>query len=134
MHLHSPSPASRAAADLEGFVRDFLAPRPFAVNVAHTPTAFVLTAALPGVERDRIEVSTHEQALILKVKPVAPSDPVEGAPVFDRREFGVFQGERAFSYNPARVDADAFTAKLENGILTVTVPIKVAQARQVTIE
>jgi HSP20 family protein len=79
----------------------------------------VLTAALPGVEPDSLEITVHQDTLTLKGKR-AP-DTGEGDATFHRRErrHGTFGRTIAL---PFSVDSDHVEARLEDGILSLMLP------------
>lgn len=127
-----PSPAARLAMDAESLFRNVLSTgRPFAVNLVETPAAFVLTAALPGVPRDRIDVAARDQALHITIA-AAPAASADDSQVVGQ-EFGSFEGTRQFSYHPDRIDAKGMSAKLADGILTVSLPKKDPEQHRIDI-
>jgi HSP20 family protein len=79
----------------------------------------VLTAALPGVEPDSLEITVHQDTLTLKGKR-AP-DVGEGDATYHRRErrHGAFGRTVAL---PFSVDSDHVQARFEDGILSLTLP------------
>jgi HSP20 family protein len=79
----------------------------------------VLTAALPGIEPDSLEITVHQDTLTLKGKR-AP-DAGEGDATYHRRErrHGAFGRTIAL---PFSVDSDHVEARLEDGILSLMLP------------
>jgi len=79
----------------------------------------VLTAALPGVEPDSLEITVHQDTLTLKGKR-AP-DAGERDATYHRRErrHGAFGRTIAL---PFSVDSDHVEARLEDGILSLMLP------------
>ncbi|HEY8039963.1 MAG TPA: Hsp20/alpha crystallin family protein [Polyangiaceae bacterium] len=101
-------------------VRERRAPRlawPVA-NVFETKDAFVVKADVPGLAEGDVSVSVEEDALLIRGerKTEAPAGYQvhlrERAPVAFTRKLPL----------PTRVDADAVTATLKDGVLTVTLP------------
>ena len=86
--------------------------------------AFVVTAALPGLEAKDVEITATGSTLSLKGerKVKAP----EGYGVH-RNERTSYRFSRTFEL-PAKVDSEKVEASLQNGVLTVTLP-KAAEAR-----
>ena len=79
----------------------------------------VVTASVPGVEPDAIEVTLDNG--ILKIEAVRESDTENdgGGYVVRERSHGKFQRTLRL---PDGIDADNADAKVENGVLTVTIP------------
>ena len=102
-----------------------------ATNVFETKESFVVKADVPGLSEGDVSVSVEEEALVIRGerKVEAP----EG--------YRVHQRERApitFTRKlplPARVDADAVSATLTAGVLTVTLPkAREALPRQIAVK
>ncbi len=90
-----------------------------AIDIAETEAAITLTAELPGMAEDQIDLSVRDGALILKgEKTVAHDSDTHDVHVVER-SYGSFQ--RSFPL-PDRVDADAISAKFDKGVLIVTMP------------
>lgn len=102
-----------------------------ATNVFETKEAFVVKAEVPGLAEGDVSVSVEEDALVVRGE--RKTDVPEGYRVHLRERAPV-----AFTRKlplPARVDADAVTASLENGVLTVTLPkAKEALPRQIAVK
>lgn len=90
--------------------------------------AFQLAAPFPGVKEEDIELSVGEDFITIKVTR-EPSVP-EGYEV-RRRERTELAFERTYRL-PDRVDTSKVEAKLDNGVLEVTLP-KLAHAQTRTI-
>lgn len=129
------SPAARLAFDAETLLRGVMSSgRPFAVNMVENTDSFVLTAALPGVTRDRIDVAAREQAIHVTVAPAPAVNAEETSVQPGLQEFGSFEGVRSFRYHPDHIDAKRLSAKLADGILTVTLPKKSPETHRVEID
>ncbi len=104
-----------------------------AVDVRESDNDFIVTAELPGLAKDTVDITIENGVLSLsgekkeeREEGVADS----GRYVLERR-YGRFQ--RSFSL-PRGVDADKVSAKFSNGILTVTLPkAATAKPRQIKI-
>ncbi len=79
---------------------------------------FVYSADLPGVSLEDVEVKLAGDVLTIAVKAAPPK--LEGWSVH-RRERQVVSSTRSWVL-PVKVDAAATTARLTDGVLTVTVP------------
>jgi len=93
------------------------APQGFpAINVYAHQDGIVITAELPGVNEDDLDISVHRDTVTLRGE---RQDQISEAGGYHRRErrSGLF--ERTFSL-PFQVDPERVEAKLRNGILTLT--------------
>ena len=79
----------------------------------------IVTAQLPGIDPDQLEVTVHQDTLTLKGS--RPDAEIEGEAVCHRRErvHGAFQRDVVL---PLRVDADHVSARYEQGILRLELP------------
>lgn len=76
----------------------------------------VLTVELPGVRRDDVQVEAADNVLTVSGRRTEAED---GR--YLRRERPVGEFRRSFAL-PWKIDADKVSAKLERGVLTITVP------------
>jgi len=96
-------------------------------DVFDTETAFIVHISLPGAKKEDVGVNWDAEKSELSVAGVMyrPGDEdFLKSLALDERKVGAFErkvrlGSRA---NPAQVDTDGISAKLEDGILRVTVP------------
>jgi HSP20 family protein len=90
------------------------------VDLYETATDFILTADLPGLSRDQIDLSVDENRVIIRGERVGgPVDmPCEQ---FHRVERGHGRFSRSFAL-PDAVDVSRVSADLKDGILTVRIP------------
>ncbi len=100
-------------------------------NVFETKEAFVVKAEVPGVAEGDVSVSVEEEMLVVRGERRA--DVPQGYRVHQRERAPV-----AFTRKlplPARIDADAVTATLADGVLTITLPkAKETLPRQVAVK
>jgi HSP20 family protein len=101
------------------------------VNVAETKDAFVYRAEVPGLGEGDVSVHVEDETLLLRGerKADAPAGYEthlrERAPIAFARKLPL----------PGRVDADAVTATMKDGVLTVTLPkSKDARPRQIAVK
>ena len=87
-------------------------------NIQETDNAYVLTLEMPGLSREDVEVSFENDTLIVKGDREEKSEKQEDKGVI-RREYHT-RFERSF--NVHGIDPDQVSAKMENGILLVTLP------------
>lgn len=99
------------------------------VKVEERPEAFVLTAALPGVTREAVDVQFENGVLALRA--TRRSEP--GREVL-HREFGDVEYRASFELGGA-VDATAIRAELEDGLLTLQLPkVEAARPRSIPVQ
>jgi HSP20 family protein len=91
-----------------------------AANLYDTGEGYVLTAELPGVSPDDVEVLVEGATLVLRGERRTdhPNDP-EGSAHRLERQFGTFR--RAFEL-PAAIDAKGAEAIHKNGVLMLRLP------------
>ncbi len=86
-------------------------------NVAETEDAYLFTIEMPGLKKENVEVNFEGDTLIVKGE---SSEKKEEKGVI-RREYHSTRFERTFGIGPG-VDREKVMAKMEDGILTVTLP------------
>ena len=98
---------SRSAATPQGFP---------AINVYAHQDGIVITAELPGVKEDDLDITVHRDTVTLRGQ---RQDQPEGAQGHHRRERRSGPFGRTFSL-PFNVDPERVEARLRNGLLTLT--------------
>jgi len=92
------------------------------VDLYETPADYVLTAELPGLSRDQIEIHAEESRIVIRG---ARGSTNQGRDIaceqYHRVERGHGRFSRAFTL-PEPIDVNAIVAELKDGILTVTMP------------
>ena len=101
-----------------------------AVSLQETPDGFTLTVEVPGMTRDEIAIEMENGTLTVRgTKRDAEGE--DGRWHVRERAYGPFR--RVFRL-PRWVEADAVSADLENGVLSIRLPKAVAaQARRIQI-
>lgn len=98
------------------------------VDVEETDEALVLTAEMPGLEAENVEIEVEGNLLTLSGEKTAERESEEtdgrNLRVWERR-YGSFS--RSFTL-PNAVEADKIKADFENGVLTIRMP-KAAEAK-----
>ena len=102
----SPSEASRSPA----------------LDVSETEAAYVVTVDLPGVSKDQVKVSVEGRRVTLEAQAQVEAEKKDGDRVI-YRERSATRFSRSFTL-PAAVDQAASQAKLDNGVLTLTLAKK----------
>ncbi len=95
-------------------------PRLPRTNVRETEGEYIFTMEMPGLNKDAVEVTVEGDELIVRGTTPEETATTDG---FIRREIRSTRFERKFDLAGA-VDGDGIKAKMEAGILTVTLPKK----------
>ena len=90
-----------------------------AMNVWTNDNGAIITAELPGIDLDRLDVSVHNDTLTLSGER-RPEELGEGE-AYHRREQSYGQFKRAFQL-PFQVAADKVEASYDKGVLQITLP------------
>ena len=88
------------------------------VDLYETANAFVLTAELPGLSREQIDIHAEESRVVIRGERAGGQVPCEQ---YHRVERGHGHFQRAFVL-PEPIDVDGVSADLKDGVLTVTLP------------
>lgn len=114
-----------------GFARVAAAP---AVDMTETDKAYKVSAELPGMDAENVEVTFDDGLLRISGEKREQREESERGYSFSERTYGSF--ERILEL-PSAAQAEKIKAKFKNGVLTVTVPKdeKAAKkAKRITIE
>lgn len=102
------------------------------VEVEETGERIRYVLEVPGIRPEDISVTVERNVLTISGEKKAERSEENAAYHLTERRYGRFT--RSFQL-PARVDADAVTARHENGLLTITLPkVPAARPRQIRIE
>ncbi len=104
-------------------IQDFFSPQ---ADAAATEGAYEIELELPGVEDDDIEITLHDNVLMIKGEKRSSREEKGKSYYFSERSYGSFQ--RSFRL-PGDVNADQIDANFTKGILTVTLP-KLAERQE----
>ncbi|WP_417804200.1 Hsp20/alpha crystallin family protein [Thalassospira lucentensis] len=107
--------SSRSEDDAQTEAKSFLSPR---IDVHEAEDHIELSAELPGVEQDDVDVSVLEGVLTVTGEKKSTRESNDGARVVER-SYGHFK--RSFRL-PETIDADKIAASFKNGVLTLTLP------------
>ncbi|MBO6558191.1 MAG: Hsp20/alpha crystallin family protein [Pseudomonadales bacterium] len=89
------------------------------VDIVENDEAFVITADMPGVSAEEIEISLHHGVLTIKGERSTERETTESA--FTRRER--VQGTFYRQFNlPETADEDTVSARYDDGVLGITIP------------
>lgn len=98
---------------------------PLAVDVSETDKIYTITAELPGVEEQNIEVNVQNGVLTIKGEKQVEKEEKGKNRYLSERSYGSFQ--RMFGL-PKGVDDSKVEAGFHNGVLTVSIPKAVEPA------
>ncbi len=87
------------------------------VNIFETKDGYVIEAEMPGVSKEGLEITLEGNEI--SIVGHRKNEAVTGTPLF--RERSVADYRRVFELDPA-IDASRITAKMEQGVLTLTLP------------
>jgi HSP20 family protein len=112
------------ASGVHNFRRNYTGVFPL-INLAEDDDNLYLTAELPGIDPQSLDLSVKNDTLTLKG---AKKDGLEAKEVnYHRREREIGSFRRSLTL-PIKIQTEAVDAKFKNGILTVTLP-KAAEAK-----
>ncbi|HEV7619641.1 MAG TPA: Hsp20/alpha crystallin family protein [Burkholderiaceae bacterium] len=126
---------------IDSMFEDFLAPASAQdalvsaprINVAETDNAYEVEAELPGAAKEDVKIAIDKQRVSIEAEVKRDSERKEGETVI-HAERVVRKFVRSFTL-ATEVDDTRAAAKLENGVLKLTLPKKErAQPRQITIQ
>lgn len=113
--------------DTEGALAAQWAPR---VDVLENKDAFVIKAELPGVDKNNVKITLHDNILTIRGEKKQEKEEKDADMHRIERSFGAF--ERAFSL-PTTVKNEKIDASFKDGVLMITLP-KVEEAKPKEIE
>lgn len=124
------SPFTQAGALSQWAGEGTISPR---LNVSENDKAFEVQAELPGVNKEDVKVAIDRQRVTIEGESKRASEQREGENVlYSERSASRFM--RSFML-PAEVDDAGAEARMENGVLTLTLPKKQAtEAKRITIQ
>jgi HSP20 family protein len=103
-------------------------------DLSETDDAYVVKAELPGVNKDQVNIQLQDREIVINGEirePEAGDGKSDGTRRHGTRRTGQFEFR---TYLPGDVNADAVTARLSDGILTVTIPkSEAAKPRKIEI-
>jgi HSP20 family protein len=94
--------------------QEYMAPN---VNIFETKDGYVLQAEMPGVSKDGLDITLEGTEITITGR--RSPDVVTGETLFRERNTADYR--RVFELDPA-IDTSKVSAKIEQGVLTVTLP------------
>src|SRR5215213_2811389 len=102
-----------------------------ALDVHESDQNYTISAALPGVNADAVNISFHDNVLTIAGE-IPQATPENSKALMLERGYGKFQRSIRL---PQPVDTSAVEANIENGVLTLTLPKTAeAQPRQIPVK
>ena len=101
---------------------DSAAPRAacrFPIDVRETEEGYVIEASLPGAKADEVDVKVEEGVLTIRRETEKSEETRDGKVLVRERRRGAFARSLTL---PDDVDAEKVEARLDSGVLTVSVP------------
>jgi HSP20 family protein len=103
-----------------------------AMDIAESDAAYTVTLDVPGLKREQLKVSVEGRRVSIEAEESSEAASAEGVRAI-HRERSTRRYARSFGL-PAEVDQDSSQARLEHGVLILTLTKKVPSgARQISI-
>jgi HSP20 family protein len=126
-------PYTRQFAFSNDMLKDFWGYTPAPViktDIKETDEAYVVEAELPGVKKENVALMCKEGVLTIAVK--TSEEKTEENDSYIRKERVTGEAKRSFVLKD--IKEEEISAKMEDGILYVTLPKKVAEDKKIEIE
>lgn len=101
------------------------------IDVYETSDRYVLTAEVPGLAREQIDLALEDNRLT--IRGARAGEPAEGQRHYHQVERGHGAFSRTFEFADA-IASDAITADLRDGVLTVTLPKRSPSVRRIEVQ
>ena len=103
-----------------------------ALDMTESDDQYQVYANLPGIKKENVNIHLQENQLVIEAKHEEKKEANEHNIIRNERFWGSYQ--RCISF-PQNADVDNIKAKLENGVLNLTIPKKETKAKkEITIE
>ena len=99
-------------------------------DVRETKEDFIVEAELPGVKKDNVQIVCREGVLTISAKTEENAERKEEG--YLRRER--ITGEATRSFALRNIKEENITAKIEDGVLTITLPKALPEEKHIEIE
>jgi HSP20 family protein len=97
-------------------------------DIREKKDAYLLETEMPGVRKEDIELIRENGVLTISVRSAAP----EGEDDYIRRERVFGESKRSFALK--NIDEETISARLENGVLFITLPKQKRELGKIEIE
>ena len=105
-------------------------PAALRANIKETSDAYIVEAELPGVRKEDITLICEQGVLTITAKADEAKDTEDERYIRKER----IEGELIRRFALSDIDEENISAKLENGVLFVTLPKQKAQEKHIEIE
>jgi HSP20 family molecular chaperone IbpA len=123
-NTETQAPAQPVAVECE---HEYIRP---VVDIRETQQGYVLEAEMPGVKKEGVNVHLEGNVLTVEGRRSTPALPETG---YFYRESSPADFRRSFELDPA-IEADKISARMEQGILTLTLPkAEAAKPRKIVV-
>lgn len=130
--MHGLFAADAATASPAATTAASVAPQTLAIDVRETDAAYEVEADLPGLRKEEISISIDAGRVTITAESAQKRADAEGEKLI-HAERTLRKFSRSFSL-PAELDEARIDARLENGVLTLTLPKKpLVQPKQVIV-
>jgi HSP20 family protein len=89
-------------------------------NIKETDTAYCIEMAIPGVEKDKINIRVEKDQLIIESRQSSESIEEDEKSNYHMRQFNFSSFRKSFFLND-KIDTDKIEAEYKDGILNITV-------------
>lgn len=106
----------------------------FKIDVEKNDKEYVVTAELPGVDKENINIELENGLLTIAVEKEEEKEEKDDERNFIHRERSSFNAVRQISLED--IDDEKINAKLDNGILTINLPIveEISNKKSISID
>jgi HSP20 family protein len=103
------------------------------VDVQEDDESYQITAAVPGVKAEEVEIQVLDDVVTLRLRPQAEGEETQ-EPSYLLREIGAGEMERSFRL-PVPIDSAKAEAVVENGMLRLSLPkAETVRPKQITVK
>ncbi|MEZ6196564.1 MAG: Hsp20/alpha crystallin family protein [Planctomycetota bacterium] len=130
------TPMAGFERDMSELFRGVLgAPAPFrGLDVAETETAYEVAVDLPGIAMEEVSLDFADKTLRIEVAKVENGETVVENRTWHRRDRRRVEIRESIRF-PKDIEVDAIAARLDRGVLQITLPkAQAAQARRIAIQ
>lgn len=103
----------------------------FPVDIAEEDGEFIITADLPGVDKEEINITADEESVEISAESSAEVE--EENEKYYRKERSTRRFNRRVNF-PSKVDAESVEAEYEDGVLTIKAEKEEEDGREIEIE
>ena len=103
----------------------------FPVDIAEEDGEFIITADLPGVDKEEINITADEESVEISAESSAEVE--EENEKYYRKERSTRRFNRRVNF-PSKVDAESVEAEYEDGVLTIKADKEEEDGREIEIE